>query len=552
MRPPGIRSTATSTPSGIDLGFTDIFTLATNVISTTIFDAGLLVFRTPTPTRTPTPINVGNFVWDDLDGDGRQDAGEPGLAGITVQLWNSTKTQLLGTAVTNASGIYTLIAPTPGDYRVRVVLPSAGDQFSPKDNAAAGDTLDSDVNPSGIDLGFTDIFTLATNVISTTIFDAGLLVFRTPTPTRTPTPINVGNFVWHDLNADGRQDAGEPGLAGVTVQLWNSTKTQLLGTAVTNASGIYTLIAPTPGDYRVRVVLPSAGDQFSPKDNAAAGDTLDSDVNPSGIDLGFTDIFTLATNLISITIIDAGLKNVSPTRTPTATATRTQTPTPSQHAHTPVCPGPDCLFAADSPLAHVGVGHLWDVMPAGAGVATAIPSGSAQETSILPEAGKRHRRCSQFDLGAQTQGAVLRQGGDAIHDPCRGQPDALPILQATRHRHRPAGGNEVRAADIPAHVLRHPIDLRVPEDDPRGIEADAHRDHRRAGGQRQARDPGVGRINTRRDRVDRAGSARLRGRCPPSARHEATGSPHPTQPCRCRSPQAHGRPPAGKLPIPAA
>ena len=48
----------------------------------------------PTATRTPTPINVGNFVWDDLDQDGRQDAGEPGLAGITVQLWNGTKTQL--------------------------------------------------------------------------------------------------------------------------------------------------------------------------------------------------------------------------------------------------------------------------------------------------------------------------------------------------------------------------------------------------------------------------------------------------------------------------
>ena len=154
------------------------------------------------------------------------------------------------------------------------------------------------------------------------------MIFRTPTPTRTPTPINVGNFVWHDLNADGRQDAGEPGLAGITVQLWNSAKTQLIDTAVTNASGNYALTAPTPGDYRVRVVLPSAGDQFSPKDNAAAGDHVDSDINPSGASLGFTDIFTFASNVISITIIDAGLKTVSPTRTPTATRTSTR------HSHT--------------------------------------------------------------------------------------------------------------------------------------------------------------------------------------------------------------------------
>ena len=150
--------------------------------------------------------------------------------------------------------------------------PSASDQFSPKDNAAAGDTLDSDINPSGVSLGFTDIYNFASNLISTTTIDAGLLNFRTPTPTRTPTPINVGNFVWHDLDGDGRQDAGEPGLAGIMVQLWNGAKTQLIDQTVTNANGNYTLVAPTPGDYRMRVVLPSASDQFSPKDNAAAGD----------------------------------------------------------------------------------------------------------------------------------------------------------------------------------------------------------------------------------------------------------------------------------------
>ncbi len=223
---------------------------------------------------------------------------------------------------------------------MRVVLPSIGDQFSPKDNAAAGDQQDSDINPSGASLGFTDIFTLATNVISTTIIDAGLMIFRTPTPTRTPTPINVGNFVWHDLDGDGRQEAGEPGLGGITVQLWNGAKTQVIDQKVTNASGIYSLVAPVPGDYRVRVVLPSIGDQFSPKDNAAAGDQQDSDINPSGASLGFTDIFTLATNVISTTIIDAGLKTVSPTRTPTATMTGTRTYTPSPTATRTLTPTP--------------------------------------------------------------------------------------------------------------------------------------------------------------------------------------------------------------------
>jgi hypothetical protein len=199
----------------------------------------------PTATRTPTPINVGNFVWDDLDQDGRQDAGEPGISGVTVQLWNSTKTQLLDSATTNASGNYTLTAPRPGDYRVRVLLPNAQDQFSPKDSATATDQTGSDINPSGLNFGFTDVYTFASNLISITTIDAGIKVYRPPTPTRTPTPINVGNFVWHDLSGDGVQNAGEPGIGGVVVQLWNSTKTHLIDQTTTNSNGLYSLVAPS-------------------------------------------------------------------------------------------------------------------------------------------------------------------------------------------------------------------------------------------------------------------------------------------------------------------
>jgi hypothetical protein len=270
----------------------------------------------PTSTRTPTPVNIGNFVWDDLDKDGIQDAGEPGLAGVTVQLWNPTKTQLIAQTTTNASGNYFVVAPTPGDYRVRVVLPAAGDAFSPKD-ATGVDTNDSDINNNGVDLGFTDTFNIASNVISTTIYDAGIIVFRAPTPTRTPTPINIGNFVWHDLDSDGIQDAGEPGVAGITVQLWNAEKTMLLDSTVTNANGIYFVIAPIPGDYRIRVV-PFAGSTLSAKDQGA-DDTKDSDINNNIISLnyGFTDIFTIANNVISTTLYDIGLTTVGPAPTPT-------------------------------------------------------------------------------------------------------------------------------------------------------------------------------------------------------------------------------------------
>lgn len=271
----------------------------------------------PTATRTPTPINVGNFVWDDVDSDGTQDPGEPGLPGVTVQLWNGAKTQLLDSGVTNASGSYTLTAPAPGQYRVRV-LTGAGDLFTVKDGAA-NDLTDSDINPTGTDAGFTDVYNFASNLISITTIDAGIIKFRTPTPTRTPTPINLGNFVWSDLNGNGIQDAGEPGAAGVTLQLWNDAKTQLIASTTTNASGIYSLIAPTPGSYRIRVLLP-AGASFSPVD--LGGDNLkDSDIFSSLANFGFTDTISIASNVISMTHIDAGLKNfVAPTATPTPPA----------------------------------------------------------------------------------------------------------------------------------------------------------------------------------------------------------------------------------------
>jgi hypothetical protein len=285
------------------------------------------VINTPTPTRTPTPINVGNFVWDDLDHDGRQDAGEPGLAGITVQLWNDARTQLIDSATTNGSGNYSLVAPTPGNYRVRVLLPTGSDFFSPKDSASADDLTDSDINPTGATPGFTDTYIFGSNLISITTIDAGIIIYRTPTPTRTPTPINIGNFVWHDLNSNGIQDAGEPGVGGVVVQLWNGDRTQLIASTTTNSSGIYSLIAPIPGDYRVRVLRPQ-GSSFSAKDQGE-DDTRDSDVNTNLflVTYGFTDIRTIASNVISITSIDIGLTNVVASPTPTLTFTPSLTPT---------------------------------------------------------------------------------------------------------------------------------------------------------------------------------------------------------------------------------
>ena len=52
-------------------------------------------------------------------------------------------------------------------------------------------------------------------------------------------PIEIGNRVWLDTNGDGVQDADEAGIAGVTVELFDSTGTTQIATAITNANGNY-------------------------------------------------------------------------------------------------------------------------------------------------------------------------------------------------------------------------------------------------------------------------------------------------------------------------
>lgn len=51
-------------------------------------------------------------------------------------------------------------------------------------------------------------------------------------------PLQIGNRVWRDENANGIQDAGEPPIAGVTVRLFDAAGA-LVGTAVTDSRGTY-------------------------------------------------------------------------------------------------------------------------------------------------------------------------------------------------------------------------------------------------------------------------------------------------------------------------
>ena len=208
--------------------------------------------------RVLARASLGDFVWNDTNANGIQDAGEPGIENVTVRLLDSGG-NTIDTTTTDANGLYQFTGLTPGTYSVQFVAPG-GYTISPQ-NAGSDDTVDSDADTT---TGITPQYTLASGENNPTI-DAGLYQLA-----------SLGDFVWNDLNANGIQDAGEPGIDGVSVELFNGSGVSQ-GTTTTAGGGLYAFTNLTPGDYYL-TFTPPAGFVFSPQ-NAGGDDTVDSDAN---------------------------------------------------------------------------------------------------------------------------------------------------------------------------------------------------------------------------------------------------------------------------------
>jgi LPXTG-site transpeptidase (sortase) family protein len=120
----------------------------------------------------------------------------------------------------------------------------------------------------------------------------------TLTITAAPTAA-IGDFVWNDINADGIQDAGEPGISNVTVHLLDSGG-NVIDTTTTDVNGKYAFTNLQPGTYGIEFV-PPAGYTVSPADQGA--DAADSDAN---VVTGRTGNYTLAAGETNNTV-DAGM-----------------------------------------------------------------------------------------------------------------------------------------------------------------------------------------------------------------------------------------------------
>ena len=297
-------------------GMSEVITLTSGESNQTI-DAGL--FRKG---------SIGDFVWEDLNGDGIRNADEldKGINGVTVKLLADTDNDgqiddVVQTTVTqtnsntNLDGFYLFRGLTPGvEYKVMFNNPDPDNfrftqQYAPTGSLPAQNIFrDSNADPSN---GMSEVITLESGESNRTI-DAGL--FR---------KAKLGNFVWEDINGDGIQNGNERdnGINGVEVKLLADTdndgqiddvvKTTVTQTAnFNNLAGFYHFTGLTPGvEYKVMFNNPNPNNfmftqQYAPTGSLPAQNPVrDSNADPTN---GMSEVITLTSGESSQTIA-AGL-----------------------------------------------------------------------------------------------------------------------------------------------------------------------------------------------------------------------------------------------------
>ncbi|MCP9754907.1 DUF11 domain-containing protein, partial [Lacihabitans sp. CCS-44] len=227
---------------------------------------------------------IGDFVWEDINGNGIQDSGEPGIPGVSVTL-NGTDAfgnVVSQTATTGANGEYLFDNLVKGTYTVTFGDKAGYVLTSP--NKGTDDAKDSDAD---LTTKQSPVINLGTNASNLTI-DAGM--YR---------PASLGDFVWYDINNNGIQDSGEPGIQGVVVTL-NGTKGDgtviAAQTSTTNASGIYAFTNLAPGTYTV--TFGTVGGYQVAKQDITGANTDATDVNNDS-DINSTTLTSHAATLVS-------------------------------------------------------------------------------------------------------------------------------------------------------------------------------------------------------------------------------------------------------------
>lgn len=252
---------------------------------------------------SPVPLySLGNLVWEDWNNNGLADAGEPGIQGVTVDLYDAADTDFitaLDSDVTDTDGQYQFTDLPAGHYVVRIAAPGSGavlegwfvggtpvanaDNDADNDNNAVPDAVNGGWTTGIVTLGEGDDNSEPTGETDGTTSDVAPTEPRDDRSNQTVDfgfwrGLRLGNQVWLDEGAttnqnNGIYDADEAPIAGVTVELWlddgDAVFDPALDTAVgtpqiTDIDGRYYFEGLDQGAYFVAIQsVPGGGVQSS-------------------------------------------------------------------------------------------------------------------------------------------------------------------------------------------------------------------------------------------------------------------------------------------------
>ncbi len=221
------------------------------------------------------PASIGDFVWEDLNANGTQDPGEPGLNGVRVNLYTdfdrngrpdipgfpSCTTVTSNDPETGLPGYYNFNVYR-SNYVVEFVLPG-GYKFTQR-NATTDVERDSDADP---ETGLTRSIGVIEGERRRDV-DAGVT-----------SSASICGRVWRDIDADGRRDDDDPGVNDIIISLVRADGTiQATTTTSTDAGGVdgrYCFDSIPAITYYLRVTTPDGVISTLPK--ATPDPTRDSD-----------------------------------------------------------------------------------------------------------------------------------------------------------------------------------------------------------------------------------------------------------------------------------
>ncbi len=245
-----------------------------------------------------TGTSVGDFVWNDTDGDGIRDDNESGINGITVRLFSSDGTLISNTVTTNdpvsgEAGYYKFNDIDPGDYYIELIL--AGGLVTSAPNAVSDEEIDSDITGANGPNTSSTFSIIQGQTISN--LDAGIYSGGT-----------ISGIVWFD-ELKGTAGIYEPGVdlleANIRVKLLNADG-EVVAETTTNDQGQYTFAPLMVGTYTVMFVEPLDRNVSFVDPNIGNDSSIDSDVQNSAD--GTTNSFTIGVGQ-TVEDISAGLRD---------------------------------------------------------------------------------------------------------------------------------------------------------------------------------------------------------------------------------------------------